>query len=498
MSEIVVNTREQWRDYWLTCYSNRNPDADIGPGSYPWLRASVMADTLVILSNDALAISDSIPLDNMVGVQLDNKYGDKLPRLLESKASGLITLGAGSAGSTIYIGDRLSHASTKNLYEVTSATATYYNANKLVVQSVDPGLGQNLTPGEVLQWESPRPGSYATVTVFESPDGTGIAGGRSVESDDEYRERIRDYNSNPVGHGNEGDIAALIEATSEHGVPVEKAFLYPAIFGPGSLGYTFTVKPDNYWGLRYPTAAQVAAVYNYVISKLPGDFSVTSATLSAHLMYAELSVELDPRLAQWSDNTPWPTYRERGAGQYVVTVADTATSFTIGTDDGNYAGVFGPSIGNTIAVYDSTWGVFRRKKIQGYTGTGPWTITCDTTADQSDTSFSPTVGLAVSPWFDAINECAVAAGAYSSKLGPGEVVADVNIPEDGTRMRRQPRPYQDQFDNKLTSAFAFKIKAAVPSLATCEFLSPTQTTAVGTPVSVKLPRLVDIAIYKAP
>lgn len=497
MSEIVVNTREQWRDYWLTCYSNRNPDADIGPGSYPYLRASVMADTLVILSNDALAISDSIPLDNMVGDQLDKKYGDKLPRNLETKALGLVTFGAGSAGSLLYVGDRLVHAATKNLYELTSATDTYFNTNKLVVQSVDPGVGQNLTPGEVLQWESPRPGSYATVVVFESPDGSGIAGGRSVESDDEYRERIRDYNANPVGHGNEGDVAALIEDTSVHGVPVEKAFLYPAVFGPGSLAYTFTIKTDNYWEVRYPTAAQLSAVYNHVVSNLPGDFSVTSATLSAHLMYCELSVELDPRLAQWADNSPWPTERERGAGQYVITASDTATSFTIGTDDGNYAGVFGPSIGGTIAVYDSTWGVFRRKKIQGFTGTGPWTINCDTTADQTDTSYVPVFGQAVSPWFDAINECAVAAGKHAHGWGPGEIYDDVDIPEDGTRMRRQPRPYQDQFNHRLTSAIAFDVKRAVAPVANCTFLSPIQTAATGSVVSLKLPRLADLAIYKA-
>jgi uncharacterized phage protein gp47/JayE len=497
MSEIVVNTREQWRDYWLTCYSNRNPDADIGPGSYPWLRASVFADSMVILSNDALAISDSIPLDNMTGGQLDAKYGSKLPRNLETKASGLVSFSAGSAGALLYVGDRLSHAATKNLYELKSATDTYYNTGKLVVASVDPGAGQNLSPGEVLQWESPRAGSYATVTVFATQDGNGIIGGRSVESDDEYRERIRDYNANPVGHGNEGDVATLIEDSSKHGVPVEKAFLYPAVFGPGSVGYTFTVKTDNYWDYRGPTAAQLSAVYNHVVANLPGDFSVTSGSLVPSSVYLALNVTLDPRVARWADSVPWPTYVARGSGQRVVTAVTSETVFSVGTDSGLYSGVIPPSAGNTIGLFDATTGVFKRKKILTVAGAGPWDIVCDTTADQTDVSFLPLVTQAISPWFDAINECAAAAGKHCAKLGPGEAVSAVSIPEDGTRMRRQPMPFQDQFDNVVNSDIAYNVHRSVGAVATCVYLSPIQTTPTGSAAFLRLIKMADLAIYKA-
>ena len=497
MSTIVVNTREEWINYWLKCYSVRNPDADVGPGSYPWLRASVMADTLIIMSNDALAISDAIPLDNMTGLQLDAKYGSKLPRNLDTKSSGLITFSGGPAGATIVTGDLLSNSSTKNQYQVISVTNAFTNGQQIAVESVDPGLGQNLAPGAVLQWTSPRPGSYATAVVFSSPDGEGIIGGRTAESDDEYRNRIRDWNANPVGHGNEGDIATLIEASREHGVPVEKSFVYPAIHGPGSASYSFTVKRDNYWESRAPTATQRTLVYAYVASQLPGDFALTPSAIIEQDAFVDLSVDLDTRSAQWTDATPWPVYAAYYDERIIVSAITSPLVFELNTQNGLYSGVIAPSIGNTIAMYDRAFGVFRRKKILTVTGTGPWAITCDSSALQSDTSFTPTFGLSVSPWFDAINDCSAEAGKHVALLGPGEAVPYVSIPEDGTRMRRQPRPYPAQFDDRITQSIAFDVQTKVPSVATCLMLSAIQTPPVGSALVNNLLTIADLGIFKA-
>lgn len=496
MTELVVKSREEWRDYWLKCYKNRNVDADVGPGSYPWVRASAIAEVLTILSADALAISDSIPLDNMTGDQLDAKYGDKLPRNLESQSSGYITIATGSAGSNIVIGDLLSHSATRNTYKVTSATATYTNGTQLAVESVDPGLGQNLTPGEVLQWVSPRAGCYSTATVFEAPDGQGIVGGRAKESDDEYRERIRDFNASPIGHGNEGDVLALIEAIREHGVPVEKGFVYPAILGDGTLAYGFTVRRDNYWESRQPSSAQITDVFDYVSGKLPGDFALTPAAVYISDAKIELSVSLDPRYGQWADIAPWPTYTVRGGGMMTIGTVTSVSAFQIVTDDGDYTGVTSPVPGNTIALFDPYFGVFRRKKILTVGGSGPWSITCDMTANQSDSSYLPSTYQSVSPWFDAINDCAVQAGKHIAALGPGEIVATPNLPADGTRMSRQPRPYPNQWDNQVTSDIAYRVKTNVSPVATCSLLASTPSTApVGSVSIINILSLSDLAIY---
>jgi uncharacterized phage protein gp47/JayE len=498
MTELVVKSREEWRDYWLKCYKNRNPDADVGPGSYPWVRASALAEVLTILSADALAVSDSIPLDNMTGSQLDAKYGSKLPRNLESKASGYITISTSSAGSTIYIGDLLTHPSTRNQYEVTSATNTYLNGTQLAVRSVDPGLGQNITPGEVLQWVSPRPGCYATAVVFAATDGQGIVGGRATESDDEYRERIRDFNASPIGHGNEGDVLALIEATREHGVPVEKGFVYPCILGDGTLCYGFTIRRDNYWESRLPSSLQITDVFDYVSGKLPGDFAITPASVATSGTYIELSVTLDPRYSQWADFAPWPVYVARGGGMFVINTATSASVFSIKTDDSDYTGVTSPVPGNTIAVYDAALGVFRRKKILTVAGAGPWSITCDTTTNQTDGTYTPVVGQAVSPWFDAINDCAEQAGRYVAAMGPSEIVDLGNMPADGTRMSRQPKPYPGQWDKTVTSDIAYRVKTNVAPIATCNLLSAGPPSPTPSTVSVlQILAISDLAFYKA-
>jgi uncharacterized phage protein gp47/JayE len=495
---MVVKTREEWRDYWLKNFSNRNPDADVGPGSYPWLRACVFAEMMTILSGDALAISDTIPLANMTGSQLDAKYGDKLPRNLETNASGYVTVSAGSAGTTITIGSTLSHASTKNSYKVTSITGTYLNGQQVAVESVDPGIGQNLGVGEILQWTSPGPGCYATVVVFQTTDGEGIIGGRSTESDDEYRERIRDYNANPIGHGNEGDVIALIEASRDHGVPVEKGFVYPARLGPGTLSYCFTVKRDNYWESRTPSSAQITAVFDYISGKLPGDFSITPASIGTTDTTVALSLSLDPRYSTWTDFAPWPTYYARAAGMLVIGTVTSVSVFTIVTDNGVYTSVTAPSAGNTIALYDYTLGVFRRKKILTVGGSGPWTITCDMTVGQSDATYLPWTNQAVSPWFDAINSCAEAAGKHMASLGPGEGFAKSSLPEDGTRMARQPKPYPGQFNDELTAQIAYDIQSGVSSVTSCSFLAASETLpGYGSVDTNVILNMVDLSIYKA-
>jgi hypothetical protein len=401
----------------------------------------------------------------MTGTQLDAKYGSKLPRNPETNASGSITLSCGTAGTTIQVGDPLSHASTKNTYKVNSATATYANGVQLSVESVDPGLGQNLAAGEVLQWVSPRPGCYATALVFLDPDGGGLTGGRAVERDDEYRGRIRSFNANPIGHGNEGDLIVLVESTREHGVPVEKCWVFPAWHGPGTVAFAFTVKRDNYWESRIPSSGQLTDVLAYITSKLPGDFSITPAPLYYYPLNIDLAVTLDSRTSQWADFAPWPAYMGTRALSYCIGTSTSATSFEIVDPATAYASP--PSPGATIGVYDNSVGVFRRKKILTVTGAGPWDITCDTTSEQSDTSYTPVTNQLISPWFDSINDCAAALGKHVSKLGPGEMVSDANRPEDGTRMARQPRPYRSQWDRAITTQAAFDVWDSVDSVVSC-------------------------------
>jgi hypothetical protein len=88
-----------------------------------------------------------------------------------------------------------------------------------------------------------------------------------------------------------------------------------------------------------------------------------------------------------------------------------------------------------------------------------------------------------------------------AQLGPGETVPISSLPEDGTRMARQPRPYPGQFNSDLTGKIALDVVSGVPAVASCT-LNPTTNTVTtpnitGLVSTVSILDAVDVAIYKA-
>lgn len=501
---LVVKNRDEWRQFWLENYQNRNPDADVGPNSLPWARACANADVLAMQSNNAIVIAGGIPLESLVGDQLDLKYGTRLPRNVSSRSSGYITLEAGSSGTTIPTNQRLVFPATQNLYEYVGASTLFTNGQQIPIRSVDPGIGQDLDAGSVLQWVTPPAGCFPSATVFEQPNGKGLFGGREKESDEEYRNRIRAFNANPVGHGNEGDVLVLAEESSQnvalgrpgHSVPVEKAFVYPAIRGPGTFGVAFTVKRDNYWESRAPTAGEMTTVLNYIASYIPASDMIFMAAVFEETVNANFSVTLDSRAAQWTDTTPWPPYLAPTAGSYVISAATSAVAFTIVRDTGSYSGAVNPSIGTTIGVYDKASGVFRRKKLLTVSGAGPWVVTCDQTLGQSDVSYTPAVGQVVVPWFDGINQVAEAIGKSFAARGPGEMTA--NDPQDGKRMMRIPKPTATEWPQGVTARMAYDLTNAVDAVSDATLLYTSSTSpSVGDETIVYLLIPQYLGIYKA-
>ena len=100
---------------------------------------------------------------------------------------------------------------------------------------------------------------------------------------------------------------------------------------------------------------------------------------------------------------------------------------------GTYSGS-GIRQGQTMAVWNGA--TFVRKKILSFTGTGPYTITVDTTADASDTSYVPRSQQYVCPWSDKLPELSESVVNYYLTLGPGENTTP--LPDPGQRMRRYP------------------------------------------------------------
>lgn len=509
-------TRDEWRSVWLQFYRNYYTEADgtpipvdVGPGSYPWIRASVIAGVLAMQSATAKAIANAQLLDSLSGTDLDTKYGSRIPRVSSTKASGYQVMECGSAGTPIQSGDELVCGATGLLYRFSGTTTAYTNGQIVPVESVDFGLGQNLAPGSVLTWVTPRAGCYATCLTWEASPGRGIWGGRESESDESYRERIRAFQANPAGNMNEGALIALLEESSPnealgrpgHGVPVEKGFAYPAIRGAGTCGLAFTVLADNDFETRYPSSGQLSTVFGYVSQYAHARDMLFMAAMLGHSTRIDVLVTLADAAVQWANYTPWPAWRERDNGMLVISTSPGALSFAIAADNSDYVGVAQPVAGTVVGVFDSSTGSFKRKRIATVTGTGPWTVTIDPSPVYSDATFVPVEGKCVVPWFDSINEVAASVLRTMATHGPGEMTA--HDPQDGKRMKRVPTPTPRSWP-KVISPYVVgnipddvtSVDAAAYPVGTFSSGATVTTPSVGSTAVVYMLEMTDLGVFK--
>lgn len=436
--EIEVKTRSKAKADYLRSYKIRQPDADVGPGTQPDIDASVIADQLVPVYAAAQATSRAILLKNTTGDALDERGEERgVFRNAAQGSGGFVIVDAASTGGTIFDGDELTDPDDGTRYRC-AATALYADGDLCPVVGIDTGPSTDRDAGAILQWSSPRPGIGPTATVYEQSDGSGLTGGANREEDDEYRARIYEEERNPPASGNDAEYAKVAGETP--GIAIEKVFTYPAILGPGTIALVFTLRTDDAHSGRIPNATQIAEVEAYVVGRFPADDGAFFCTILAQSVNIALEVEWADGAPGWVDTVPWPPrYEAAGSpGKIVIGSVTDATHFTLQTANADYTGVVQPVAGNTIAVYDQVARKFRRKKFLSVTGTGPWTIVCDTAENASDTSYTPVGSQPVCPWSDSLDQLVEPVHAYFKKLGPGEQVA---VPFDaGLRQRRQPKP----------------------------------------------------------
>lgn len=444
--EVIVSTRDELAERHKRSFRTRIPEADTGPGTQPHVTAGVVSDVaLPILAAAKLAGKNAV-LEESRGEAAD-QWGEREgvdERRPAIGATGFVVIQATTGGDTIQDGDFLVNEETNLRYKAVG-TAHYNSGDPCPITGHDTGIDTNVDPGTLLKWEAPPTGIFQNALVLENSDGSGLTGGREAESSEEYVERILEEKRTRAASGNDAEYQ--LEAQRTPAVAVQKAFTYPGIMGPGVGSLVFTLRPAFPGGSRIPNAAQVALVSAHCSGKFPADDGATFGFLANVQTAVVYSVAWAEGAPGWADATPWPRYYAPFGtpGAVVVQSASSSTSFILATDNGDYTNIVQPQAGQVLAFFDpvaSNRKRFKRKQILSVTGTGPWTIVCDTTNGVSETSYTPQAGQRAMPWSDSLEEMLAGLFTYFDGLGPGEQVATF-YDDGGRRQKRIPRPPRD-------------------------------------------------------
>jgi hypothetical protein len=487
-SGLITPTRNQLIQYFLRDYAIHNPTARIDPGSEPYLKASVMADTCAPIYYDAILIAKNTSRATRVGVALDDdavSLGTQ--RLPAIGASGSVVISAYASGTTIFQGDVFVIGS--NQY-VCMATALYLSGAQVPIQGSSTGPGTNQLPGTVGQWQTPRPGCALNATVATQADGSGLDGGHTIESDNELRQRLNFLAANPPASGNDAQIQEI--ASRCPGLSIEQVYTFPCALGPSSTCVAFTMRATSLGATRIPNAAQLATMLAWLQSpgQLPADLTITVAAIIS----SPLALVLEPAWAVgfpgWIDASPWPAFTSVDHEPQIAVPTAGAISATYFRVWGGFVEPLpvAPSVGQSIAVFDAPNLTFRRKKILSYTAdlAGGYDITVDTTEGVSDTSYVPVTGQFVCPWSDSLNSLVLPVVAYLASLGPGEQFASFVDP--GSRQRRNPAS-----PAVWPSTLSLRILAGP---TTSPIVAQGQPTPVQPPSLVTLTSLADIGVIE--
>ena len=429
-AKFVQPSRDQIAQDWRRDVSFRNPAADVGTGTQPYLDSLVASDTVLPLYTYAGRTAASTNWQNAFGSDLDAwlaRYGTK--RLDPTGSIGFVQISTSSGGTTLQTADQLTVNGIR--YQVLIG-GLYLNGAQVGIQGIDVGPSTDQRAGTVLKFSVPRQGCNPQCVVVAQQDGSGLSGGALQEDDSHAKLRLNYLASNPPASGNDAHYQSIVAVTP--GVPVQQVFTYPGIMGNGSTGVCFTLRPSQSGASRIPNAGQIQLALAYLQAQMPITDGIYMCTIISTPSTMLFKVRWSLGAASWADASPFPLYQSPGNNWAVTNVVvPTPTTFNImsATD----ATV--PQVGQSIAFLDITNQTYRQKRILSATAaSGGYTIVVDPTNGSSDLSYAPFVGQLVSPWSTSLNDLIDPVLAYFDSIGPGEQVA--SFFDAGLRQKRNP------------------------------------------------------------
>lgn len=438
--DFYLPSRKEIVDQHQRNYKFRLPTARVGEGTMELMRGSAIADTILPLYSNSLALANDVDLDNKTreGLIEELARAGAEPPFEAVGGSGYVTIEASAGGGKLFEGDTLSDPETSFLYEV-AETRKYFNGDSVPIRGLSTGSSTNLPAGTILRWTSQRPGIKSKVVVNATPRGTGLEYGRGAETDSEIRARIRAAKANPAAAGNDADIQQKVFATP--GVAVQQAFTYT--MSPALTNFTFTQAPATIGSSRAPTAVSLAAARARLIGAFPKGDGYRELLILEQQIDLMVRVKWARGTKNWVDAVPWPPYT--GGGILTQTVSAVTDSMTF-----QVASNVVPQVGQTFAFFDRVNRTFKRKRVLSASSPGPGfvDIVCDPTNSASDVDYYPTVGDIPCPYSESLDTLIEPTLEAFEGLGPGEMVA--SFFDEGFRQRRSPDP-NDAWPSELSS-----------------------------------------------
>lgn len=445
ITRVTLPTLAELRDMYCTDVARLVPGKNVARGSDTYARGTGVAALGQMIMARQVALQDARMPDTGFGEDLrrectlngvDISPGAGASGYVLADCSGLTTYTAGLRGK---IGGLR--------YEV-AGTTTVADGGQIPVVGIDVGKRTNQPAGTLLTWESPPAGSNATAEV----DVDGLRFGVDADTDATLRRKLYDKLRYRSRNSNWAQVA---EDAQKASAAIERAFVYPTVYGPCTMHVAVTVaaEADDQYTRAAPGTLQLLAA-NAITSKHPEHADLTMTTVTNWDIDIILKITIpEPKSAGgtgggWKDDltSRWPR-TPNAASPYAVRLASAPSNpkqISVTSDATPLADAH-------IAIWSSTQKKLARARVYAVTGAAsPWTLDL---YDPIDVAM-----FASGDWImadaDRIDEyCATIAGSFA-KLGPGEKTAvHAKLP----RAARHPFVAQDwpsDFTSKQTDTLS--------------------------------------------
>lgn len=389
----------------------------------------------------------------------DSAAGDDLLRLCRingiTPSSGSGAVGyvlASCTGSVTYVKD-IEGTIGGLRYKVISTTVAT-DGDQVPVQAIDVGKRTNQSAGAVLTWTSPPSGSSTTAEV----DVDGLRFGTDPDNDASLRQKLLDHKRNPPAGGNWSQVVKDAESAS---AAIQKAFIYPAVYGPSTMHVAITVaaEQETQYSREAPATLQLLAA-GAVNNAHPEHADLTMTTVIDLSCDMVLKVTLpEPKSVGgvgggWVDALAdrWPTSLNGGAPYAVRLAASPTNPKVISVTSPN-----SPTVDAHIAIWSSSAKKLYRSRVYSVLGAGPYTVTLYDPISITDCLS----GDYVMPDSDKLDlYCALVAEQFGT-LGPGEKTStSAKLP----RAYRRPLT-QLEWPSQFTSSHLGQLSYQYPEVA---------------------------------